>query len=142
LSSSAIKRNRLKAYNRQNGLCYWCGKKMLHPSENGKKGINKKIACTAEHLIDKSAGGTVHHTNIVAACGGCNNHRAQFTIGNQNDKDKHYNHKKSKEERIRRKQIGAVMGAKLGRMTQEDRDNWMREHNFTVPDRKPAEGLE
>ncbi|MFC6282877.1 MULTISPECIES: HNH endonuclease [Polaromonas] len=77
-----IAKARLRAYNRQGGLCHYCGKPMI--LAGGGAGICDKavprdflrrMACTAEHLIAKRDGGTNAFTNIVAACRFCNSTR-------------------------------------------------------------------
>lgn len=72
----------MRAYNRQGGLCHYCGKPMI--LAGGGAGICgravprdflRRMACTAEHLIAKKDGGTNALANIVAACRFCNSTR-------------------------------------------------------------------
>src|SRR4051794_737694 len=66
-----IAKARLRAYNRQGGLCHYCGKPMVLAGVGtgicGKavpRDFLRRMACTAEHLIAKKDGGTNALTNI------------------------------------------------------------------------------
>jgi hypothetical protein len=84
--SSRVSRSRQSAFNRQSGLCYYCQMPLLIPEANefslGIVGLTpnlaKRLRCTAEHLVPRSAGGDSSSANIVAACLFCNQtrHRA------------------------------------------------------------------
>ncbi len=74
-----IPKNRLLAFNDQNGRCYYCGAPMWIEKKgefSAKYRVSKKLAnrlrCTAEHLIAQQDGGTDDRENIVAACLHCN----------------------------------------------------------------------
>lgn len=69
-----LERLRERAYREQRGLCYWCGREML---TNGP--MNHALACTADHLIPRYAGGLTKPGNIVAACRKCNSSRQKET---------------------------------------------------------------
>jgi len=75
-------KNRLLAFEKQKGRCYYCGVPMWldNLSEfTAKYGISEKkakhFACTAEHLLARQDGGTNEMQNIVAACYFCNSRR-------------------------------------------------------------------
>ena len=77
--SKVIPKNRLLAFNDQNGRCYYCGAPMWIEKKgvfSVKYVVSKKLAkqlrCTAEHLIARQDGGTDDRENIVAACLHCN----------------------------------------------------------------------
>ena len=78
----SLKEQKLKAYNDQKGLCYYCKNPMwlVNPSEYASKfkisiQLAKIFQCTGEHLIPHSNGGTSKQNNIVAACKFCNSQR-------------------------------------------------------------------
>jgi 5-methylcytosine-specific restriction endonuclease McrA len=56
-------------FERQNGLCYYCNKKLqlVHSKRNN--------FATVEHLLQVSYGGTWRNDNIAVACKPCNNKR-------------------------------------------------------------------
>jgi hypothetical protein len=76
-----IKVLRQQAFERQGGLCYYCGVRMWlsNPSElpGGPHSSNAwaKLRCTAEHLKAQAEGGLDAPENIVAACALCNHTR-------------------------------------------------------------------
>jgi hypothetical protein len=77
-----LRKNRLLAFKKQKGRCYYCGVPMwLGNSEEftGNYGIResqaKRFQCTAEHLLARQDGGTDDRENIVAACLYCNSTR-------------------------------------------------------------------
>ena len=83
--SQIIPKNRLRAFSKQKGRCYYCDVPMWleRPEEySGSYGIResqaKRFRCTAEHLLARQDGGTNAMANIVAACSFCNStrHRA------------------------------------------------------------------
>lgn len=80
---------RQRAFIRQSGLCYYCGRRMWErdPHEFMMKfqlsgTAAALLACTAEHLQPKSVGGKASASNIVAACRFCNQtrHRARNVL--------------------------------------------------------------
>lgn len=79
---SQFAKPRLKAFNRQQGRCYYCDLPMWlrHPDEiAGKLGVRPRtvsgLQCTAEHLVAQQDGGEGTAKNIVAACLTCNGRR-------------------------------------------------------------------
>lgn len=77
-----IAKARLRAFDRQGGLCHYCGKPMILASagsrvcgETAPRDFVKRMTCTAEHLIAKRDGGGNALANIVAACRFCNSGR-------------------------------------------------------------------
>jgi len=80
--SQVIPKNRLLAFERQKGRCYYCDVPMWYeklPEFAGNYGIResqaKRFQCTAEHLLARQDGGTDERKNIVAACYFCNSTR-------------------------------------------------------------------
>ena len=61
---------RRRAYLRQDGKCWWCGKPMIFKPPT--PGDTPQRLCTAEHLVPRSEGGRTDRNNIVAACRACN----------------------------------------------------------------------
>lgn len=61
--------------------CFYCGKPMEfdRPPECQANWNNKRRA-SVEHLIDRSKGGTRHHTNAVLAHRKCNSDRSQMAL--------------------------------------------------------------
>ena len=77
--SQIIRKNRLHAFEKQEGRCYYCGAPMWLENKRGfaaKHRITKKLAkrlrCTAEHLNARKDGGNNNRENIAAACLYCN----------------------------------------------------------------------
>jgi hypothetical protein len=66
-----------KLWDRTNGLCFWCGKKTLHPSSPIH---NNPMYPTLDHVIPKAAGGTLASGNIVVACKSCNSIRGLYNV--------------------------------------------------------------
>ena len=58
---------RRKRTKKQNGMCHWCGNVMTNP--------------TLDHVIPLSKGGEDHWENVVAACGRCNQKKANKLPG-------------------------------------------------------------
>jgi hypothetical protein len=80
--SNPIVKNRLEAFQKQAGRCYYCKSPMWLKDQQGfaiKHGISTKAAsrfqCTAEHLVARCDGGNDSKKNIVAACRFCNQTR-------------------------------------------------------------------
>lgn len=78
----SLARPRAFAYDRQSGLCFYCGCPMWSDDPNeftAKYGITlkqaKALQCTGEHLEAHKDGGTAIQSNIVAACRFCNQGR-------------------------------------------------------------------
>jgi hypothetical protein len=72
----------VRLFYRQNKLCHWCGKQMLHPgSHKGKKGHrDPPMLCTLDHLdsrLSHERGKHAGEYRRVAACWKCNNDRAK-----------------------------------------------------------------
>lgn len=80
--SSNISKQRLSAFKKQSGKCYYCGS-MMWLKKRKKFSIEHGITdseasrfqCTGEHLLAKCDGGKDSYKNIVAACLFCNNVR-------------------------------------------------------------------
>jgi len=82
IRTNCLLRNRLQAFKKQRGHCYYCDAPMWLEKLSefaAKYRIRKKQAerfqCTAEHLIARKNGGTNARENIVAACWYCNSRR-------------------------------------------------------------------
>lgn len=81
MTSLVNKRNR--AYERQGGICYYCGLPMWEKEDAevlaAYLGIKARhvswLKCTAEHLNARTDGGTDSAANVVAACLYCNSRR-------------------------------------------------------------------
>ncbi|NCU67614.1 HNH endonuclease [Acidovorax sp. 210-6] len=67
---SPRQKRRQRAFQQQQGLCFYCQRPMVPATAAGA--INR---CTAEHLIPKADRGTDAQRNLVAACWFCNHHR-------------------------------------------------------------------
>ena len=87
--SQIIPKNRLRAFSKQKGRCYYCkvpmwiGKPDEFASTYGiRENQVKRFQCTAEHLLARQDGGTDERKNIVAACTFCNStrHRASKAL--------------------------------------------------------------
>ena len=65
---SVIAKNRLIAYQRQSGRCYYCDLPMWLGKLPGKRHRPASLQCTAEHLVARQDGGDNSARNIVAAC--------------------------------------------------------------------------
>lgn len=79
---STVAKLRSRAFQRQDGRCYYCACRMwqLSPVELGLRPaapIAHLLRCTAEHLIARCDGGKDTAENIVAACLRCNATRHQ-----------------------------------------------------------------
>lgn len=80
-SSNRIQVRRRRAFEQQDGRCYYCGVRMWLTSPDelpaGRRGeaALALLRCTAEHLVAQCDGGTHAATNIVAACARCNHSR-------------------------------------------------------------------
>lgn len=92
--------NRIHAYNRQRGRCFYCQWPMweatFEPEADALTRINAvrradtkanldSFRCTAEHLVRKADGGSNRRANIVAACIDCNGSRAERPTGTWQD---------------------------------------------------------
>lgn len=75
-----IHKNRLKLYENQNHMCYYCGDKMIVdvPDRTTQKSVHLKFA-TFEHLDRVIDGGKNHTTNVVLCCHECNSHRGSIS---------------------------------------------------------------
>ncbi len=80
--SNNISKQRLAAFKKQSGKCYYCGCMMW--LKNRKQFALEhciseleasRFQCTGEHLLAKSDGGDISYKNIVAACLFCNSTR-------------------------------------------------------------------
>lgn len=78
----SLKSPRSKAFNLQNGRCYYCRYPVWNDSpENFASlyGLSRrnlsKFRCTGEHLQSHAEGGSASQENIVAACAFCNMQR-------------------------------------------------------------------
>ena len=74
-----IQNLRLRAFQQQQGRCWYCGVQMWHHDPAELPGISAKNAsrlrCTAEHLQARCDGGRDEASNVVAACEHCNHTR-------------------------------------------------------------------
>lgn len=82
MSASRLSKLRARAFNLQQGRCYYCCCRMWQqsPDEIGLRpsvGAVRLFKCTAEHLRARCDGGTDTPDNIVAACFLCNLRRHQ-----------------------------------------------------------------
>ena len=75
MSSNATKR--IKLYEQQSGLCFWCGKKMLLPDDER---VTNDLYPSIDHVVPKGADGK-SEGNIVIACVACNYLRAKYNTG-------------------------------------------------------------
>lgn len=82
MRTSSFIRSRNQAYERQEGLCFYCGSPMWSHDPTGfatKYGLTPRqtglLQCTGEHLIARKDGGGGSQANIVAACKLCNTRR-------------------------------------------------------------------
>lgn len=72
---------RARAFQRQGGLCCYCGVRMWLalpgelPDMPRSLAAAARLRCTAEHLQAQSAGGQDSAANIAAACAHCNHTR-------------------------------------------------------------------
>jgi 5-methylcytosine-specific restriction endonuclease McrA len=67
MNGSKFKRKKL--YNKQNGKCFYCGKKCTLSD----KKLNQKDFFTLDHVIPKARNGIDLMENLVGACFECNN---------------------------------------------------------------------
>ena len=79
---NSLKKKRARAFETQNGRCYYCGVRMWLDSPRDlcrehrlSENAASLVSCTAEHLIAKVDGGTDSRKNIAAACWFCNQAR-------------------------------------------------------------------
>ena len=78
VAQNRIARLRDAAFAQQGGRCWYCGYRMVPASTIGTpKG---RFACTAEHLVPNSEGGTDTGDNIKSACLFCNQTRHKMRI--------------------------------------------------------------
>jgi 5-methylcytosine-specific restriction endonuclease McrA len=68
-------KQRLAAFKKQSGQCYYCGSTMWLKNQKkyaSERGISESKAsrfqCTAEHLVARCDGGKNSYRNIAAAC--------------------------------------------------------------------------
>lgn len=88
----SLRTKRVRAYNEQNGRCYYCQwpmwERAFEPEDHALKRITalrshktdpvsnlQSFECTAEHVVRLADGGTDDSSNIVAACLDCNSAR-------------------------------------------------------------------
>lgn len=81
---SPLKTLRLKAFQQQQGRCWYCGLPMWFHSPDELPGLPstlaKHVQCTAEHLTARCDGGADTADNIVAACARCNHTRHKLSV--------------------------------------------------------------
>ena len=65
-----------EAFKRQRGKCFYCHVDMIQPQE----GLEHPNMVTADHLLPRAEGGADVECNVVAACLGCNNLKADRDI--------------------------------------------------------------
>jgi 5-methylcytosine-specific restriction endonuclease McrA len=74
-----IQNLRLRAFQQQQGRCWYCGVQMWHRDPAELPGIpaknSSRLRCTAEHLQARCDGGRHEASNVVAACAYCNHTR-------------------------------------------------------------------
>lgn len=82
MTKSRLQKLRLIAFQKQRGLCFYCGLPMWESAvesfaaQHGLSIAQAKIRqCTAEHLVAEQDGGKATPENIVAACAWCNHQR-------------------------------------------------------------------
>jgi hypothetical protein len=79
-----LKSLRRKAFQQQQGLCWYCNLPMWFTCPDELLGLDSSVAwlaqCTAEHLIARCDGGKDAADNIVAACARCNDGRHQLPV--------------------------------------------------------------
>lgn len=69
-----LRRRREKLFLAQKGLCFYCAQPMLLATvHTGQKQPPRLV--TLDHIVPKSAGGTIGNDNTVAACAKCNQER-------------------------------------------------------------------
>lgn len=80
--SSLFSKQRLAAFKKQSGRCYYCGSFMWLKNcskfaieHNISESEAARFQCTAEHLLARCDGGNNSSENIVAACRFCNGTR-------------------------------------------------------------------
>lgn len=95
----SLRENRVHAYNRQNGRCFYCQwpmwERAFEPQDKAMMRINavrnhkgdpvsnlQSFECTAEHLERRADGGGDVKNNIVAACLDCNSARSGLSPSN------------------------------------------------------------
>ena len=66
---------RLEIFNKTNGYCYYCNKKLGF--KNRSKGL--RGAWNVEHRNPKVKGGTEHGRNLAASCIDCNSQKSTLT---------------------------------------------------------------
>lgn len=83
-SKNRIKVLRQRAFERQGGLCCYCGVRMWLNDPGELPGVPHepaawaKLQCTAEHLKARSEGGGNTTEDIAAACARCNHTRHKW----------------------------------------------------------------
>lgn len=63
-----------KLFEKQGGLCHYCGREMLL-TKGPEDGRCPPELATIEHLTPRAFGGTMSYDNTAAACFECNNGR-------------------------------------------------------------------
>lgn len=72
-----IQRFREQRFDEQNGMCYFCNRRMYRKHKNNWE-HHKMRRVTAEHVIPVADGGPNTYENIVAACHECNSRRGRM----------------------------------------------------------------
>lgn len=75
-----LRNKRRRLWQRQKGLCYWCGCKTLLP-QSGKAEKTHRTA-TIDHVIPRAKGGSNQPDNCVMACDACNSMRNELDLRN------------------------------------------------------------
>lgn len=69
----------------QDNKCHYCGTDTWNPysKDNWDKILHRSYAtrATLDHLLARSNGGTLHNSNVVMACGECNNAKSNLSVG-------------------------------------------------------------
>jgi 5-methylcytosine-specific restriction endonuclease McrA len=80
-----------RAFDRQRGLCHWCGEPMIYRARGAvPKPWGHPMTCTADHIIRVADGGKTVFSNIVAACQKCNSGRHSKKIIHTHHKEKRH----------------------------------------------------
>jgi 5-methylcytosine-specific restriction endonuclease McrA len=70
------RRRRFALWERQGGLCHWCGQTMILEWEGREEGrYPPRRGMTFDHIVKHADGGTYALTNLVGACLQCNHER-------------------------------------------------------------------
>lgn len=71
---------RQKLAQRDGCMCFYCGHELLLIYSHTENGALPKWAATVDHLIPRCRGGSNDLRNLVLACAGCNQAKADLTV--------------------------------------------------------------